>query len=129
MIGVMKISNTKTDYLVLKKTAYISTGNASWIKGAPSYRIYGTILSGGRFSRHFVPGLEFGHFGKLGLGRVGSSAQRATRAQGLPHRRQLKLLMLEFERFDWIASTEDEGILIFNEPLKILALNQLNGIG
>jgi hypothetical protein len=50
-------------------------------------------------------------------------------AQGLPHARQLKALVLELERFDWISSTKDEGILVFDEPLKILALNQLNGVG
>jgi hypothetical protein len=50
-------------------------------------------------------------------------------AQGLAHARQLKALVLELERFDWISSTKDEGILVFDEPLKILALNQLNGVG
>jgi hypothetical protein len=50
-------------------------------------------------------------------------------AQALPHRRQHKVLVLEFERFDRILSTKNKGILVFDEPLKILALNQLNGVG
>jgi hypothetical protein len=50
-------------------------------------------------------------------------------AQGKPHVRQLKELVLEFDGFDWISSTKDKGILVFDEPLKILALNQSNGVG
>ena len=49
--------------------------------------------------------------------------------QAKAHARQHKVLVLEFERLDWIPSTKDEGVLIFDEPLKILALNQLNGVG
>jgi hypothetical protein len=37
--------------------------------------------------------------------------------------------VLEFERLDWILSTKNEGILVFDKPLEILALNQLNGVG
>ena len=50
-------------------------------------------------------------------------------AQALAHARQHKVLVLESERFDWILSTKDEGILVFDEPLEVLALSQLNGVG
>ena len=52
-----------------------------------------------------------------------------TLTQGLPYWRQHKVLVLEFERLDWILSTKNEGILVFDKPLEILALNQLNGVG
>jgi len=49
--------------------------------------------------------------------------------QAEAHARQHKVLVLEFESFEWVLATKDEGILIFDEPLKILALNQLNRVG
>jgi hypothetical protein len=36
-------------------------------------------------------------------------------AQGLPHARQHKVLVLEFEGFDRFLSTKDEGVFIFDE--------------
>jgi hypothetical protein len=59
------------------------------------------------------------------LGRFHSVARSGQEsiAQGLPHVRQHKVLVLELEGFNGVLSTKDEGIFIFDEPLKILALN------
>jgi hypothetical protein len=49
MIGVMKISNTKTDYLVLKNQAHISTEILHEL-GLPIHTVpYGTVLCGTLF--------------------------------------------------------------------------------
>jgi hypothetical protein len=49
--------------------------------------------------------------------------------QAKAHTRQDKALVLELKSFGGICSTKDEGIFIFDEPLKVLALYQLNRVG
>ena len=43
--------------------------------------------------------------------------------------RQDKVLVLEFESFNWVLATKDAGVFIVDEPFKVLALNKLNGVG
>jgi hypothetical protein len=55
MFGVMKIPNTKSDYLVLKKHGAHFDEILHGLGVADHTVPYGTVLSGERFSRHFVP--------------------------------------------------------------------------
>jgi hypothetical protein len=40
-------------------------------------------------------------------------------AQALAHARQHNVLVLEFESFELVFSTKDEGILSFDKPLEV----------
>ena len=43
--------------------------------------------------------------------------------QAEAHLRQHKVLVLEFEGLDWVLSTKDQSVFVFNKPLEILTLN------
>jgi hypothetical protein len=59
MLEVIKISDTKTDYLVLKERRRTFRREMPHELAAPNHTVpYGTVPSGGRFSRHFVPGYD-----------------------------------------------------------------------
>jgi hypothetical protein len=59
MLGVIKISDTKTDYLVLKERRRTFRPEIPHELATPNHTVpYGTVPSGGRFSRHFVPGYD-----------------------------------------------------------------------